>query len=117
MKAISHPVLFIGLALLSLQARAAPSIPVLHSLAIQQNNIVFALTSFGCSRDADFELRVEDGETGITLIRKRPDRCKRAPMVFRVKRSLSASGLSLQTPFSVRNPFAPPPGEQTSTLK
>jgi hypothetical protein len=87
---------------------AEPNMPALHSLAVKQNSIVFEVTSYGCSRDTDFELRVDDGP-GISLIRKRPDRCKRAPMVIQIKRSLKASGLSLQTPFAIRNAFSAPP--------
>jgi hypothetical protein len=108
MKHLFYPVLSIFLFLLTMQAKAESSIPVLHSFAIHQDSIVFELTSYGCSTDADFELRVENGPA-ITLIRKRPDYCKRVPMVFQVKRSLSESGLSLQTPFTIHNPFAPPP--------
>jgi len=110
MKYLFYPVLSVFLFLLTMQTKAESSIPVLHSFAIHQDSIVFELTSYGCSTDADFELRVENGPAiTITLIRNRPDRCKRAPMVFQVKRSLSESGLSLQTPFTIRNPFAPPP--------
>ena len=108
MKHLFYAALSVFLLLLTMQAKAESSIPVLHSFAIDQDSIVFELTSYGCSTDADFELRVENGPA-ITLIRKRPDLCKRAPMVFQVKRSLSESGLSLQTPFTIRNPFAPPP--------
>ncbi len=110
MKHLFYPVLSIFPFLLTMQAKAESSIPVLHSVAIHPDSIVFELTSYGCSTDSDFELRVENGPA-ITLIRKQPDRCKRAPMVFQVKRSLSESGLSLQTPFAVRNPFAPPPAK------
>jgi len=108
MKPIAYVILSASLFLLAIHAKAEPGIPVLHSFAIHQNSVVFELTSYGCSTDTDFELRVENGPV-ITLIRHRPDLCKRAPMVFQVKRSLDDSGLSLQTPFTVRNPFAPPP--------
>jgi hypothetical protein len=88
--------------------QAEPSIPALHSIEINQNTIVFEVTSYGCSQDEDFELRVEDNAS-ITLIRKRADRCKRAPMVMPIKRSLNKYGLTLQQPFAVKNPFTPPP--------
>ena len=100
--------LSIGLLLLSVPACAKPSIPALHSISIQGDNIVFNVTSFGCSQDADFELKVEDGQR-ITLYRTRADHCKRAPMVIQIKRSLQKSGLSMQRPFSANNPFSPPP--------
>ncbi len=116
MKHIFFPVLSASLFLLAIQAKAESSIPVLHSFAIHQNSVVFELTSYGCSKDADFELRMEDGPA-IILVRKRPDRCKRAPMVFQVKRSLDGSGLSLQTPFTIRNPFAPPPAKHKAKRK
>ncbi len=116
MKHFFYPVLSAFLFLLTIQAKAESSIPVLHSFAIHQNSVVFELTSYGCSTDTDFELRVENGPA-ITLIRHRPDLCKRAPMIFRVKRSLGDSGLSLQTPFTVRNPFAPPPVKYSSKGK
>lgn len=109
MKYTSRLVLSCGLLLLVIQAKAEPSIPILHSIAVQQNSIVFTLTSHGCSKDADFELRVKNEGSSITLLRTRVDRCKRAPMVFQVKRSLNEAGLSLQIPFAVRNLFAPPP--------
>jgi len=76
--------LSIGLLLLSVPAFAKPGIPAVHSISIQQDNIVFNVTSFGCSQDADFELKVEDGQR-ITLYRTRPDLCKRAPMVIQIK--------------------------------
>ena len=100
--------LSIGLLLLSVPAFAKPGIPAVHSISIQQDNIVFNVTSFGWSQDADFELKVEDGQR-ITLYRTRPDLCKRAPMVIQIKRSLQEAGLSMQRPFSVINPFSPPP--------
>lgn len=116
MKHALCPALSVGLFLLTIPARAEQDIPVLHGFAIHQNSIVFELTSYGCSKEADFALRTDDGP-GITLIRNRPDRCKRAPVVFQVKRSLTGSGLSLQIPFAVRNPFAPPPAKQSSKGK
>jgi len=116
MKHIYCLVLSAGLLLPAIQAKAEPSIPVLHSLSIYHDSVIFELTSYGCSKDADFELRVEDGPA-ITLVRNRPDRCKRLPMVFQVKRSLNGSGLSLQTPFAVRNPFAPPPSKHPAKGK
>lgn len=116
MKHASCLVLSVGLLLLTTQVRAEQDTPVLHSFTLYQDSIVFELTSHGCSKDADFALRTDDGP-GITLIRNRPDRCKRAPMVFQVKRSLTGSGLSLQTPFAVRNPFAPPPAKHSSKGK
>jgi hypothetical protein len=121
MKIRTHLFIGSGLLLLSAQLQAEQSIPVLHSIAIQENTIVFEVTSYGCSRDEDFELQVEDGAS-ITLIRNRVDRCKRAPMAIQIKRSLEKYGLSLQQPFSVRNPFIPPPVKhrppaETSTAK
>jgi hypothetical protein len=97
-------------------AQAAPDMPALHSLTVKQNNIIFEVTSYGCSRDTDFELRVGDGP-GISLIRKRPDLCKRAPMVMQIKRSLKESGLSLQTPFAVHNVFLPAPAKHKTAGK
>ena len=95
---------------------AETSIPALHSLSTQEDSIVFEVTSYGCSRDDDFELQTE-GKTSITLIRKRADRCKRAPMAINVKRSLKENGLSLKQPFAVRNPFTPPPIKRKSFSK
>lgn len=108
MKICTHLYIASGLFLLTAQTHAEPSIPALHSITIQEKTIVFEVTSYGCSRDEDFELQVEDS-AGITLIRTRIDRCKRAPMVMQIKRSLEKYGLSLQQPFSVHNPFMPPP--------
>ena len=111
MKYIFRPVLSACLFLLAIHANAESGTPVvLHSFAVHQDSIVFELTSYGCSKETDFALHVEDGPS-IALIRNRPDRCKRTPMVFQVKRSLSEAGLSLQTPFAVRNPFAPAPAK------
>lgn len=98
------------LLLLASQAQADSPLPALHSLSVQQDKIIFEVTSHGCSKDADFKLRVEDGPR-ITLLRTRPDFCKRMPVVFRVERSRSDTGLSLQTPFTVSNPFMPPPSK------
>jgi len=108
MKRCNHLFITSGLFLIATQLQAEPTIPALHSIAIQENTVVFEVTSYGCSRDEDFELQVEDSAS-ITLIRNRLDRCKRAPMVMQIKRSLEKYGLSLQQPFSVRNPFTPPP--------
>jgi len=113
---MSRPVLSACLFLLAIQVKAESTIPVLHSFVIHQNSIVFELTSYGCSKNGDFELRVED-RSAITLIRNQPDRCKRARRVFQVKRSLNGTGLSRQTPFTVRKPFASPPEKHRSKGK
>jgi hypothetical protein len=84
----------------------------LHGIGIEQDQLVYTVTSHGCTRDEDFDLRVEKGEVPrITLIRLRPDLCKRLPLAKTLRRPLAPYGLSLETPFAIVNPLTPPPAK------
>jgi hypothetical protein len=97
---------------LSPMTQAAGAIARLHSIGVEQDMLVFTVTSHGCTRDEDFELRVEPGEVQrVTLIRLRPDLCKRVPLAKRIRLPLTEHGLSLDKPFAVSNPLLPPPAK------
>ena len=97
---------------LSPAVQAAGDIARLHGIGVEQDMLVFTVTSNGCTQNEDFELRVEPGAVPrVTLMRLRPDLCKRVPLAKRIQFPLMDYGLSLDTPFAIGNPLVPPPAK------
>ena len=97
-------------------AQAELVIETLHQVSVETGEITFTVTGTGCTSEKDFELLIEPGEISrVTVIRTRPDRCKRAPQPIRIKKPLTVDGRALDTPpdtpIIIRNPMSTPPGK------
>ncbi len=83
------------------------SIETLHGLVLTETTVTIKVTSTGCTKKEDFQLRLQKSEPPIlTIIRVKPDPCKAAPHSIDIVFSLKEIGAAN---FTVANPFAPGP--------
>ena len=81
------------------------------------NDLTLSVISNGCSQDEDFYLQVHEADdkfVEVTLIRTRPDNCKRFPKPMQITRSLPtyiASG----TPVRILNPIIDNRGQSNNS--
>ena len=108
----------LGLAQLA-QADAANLEPVLVTHAVQKGNLMppvapgttvnttFTVTviSNGCTKQADFKLKVQQGESGhwVTVVRTQPDPCDGVPHPVSLK--LSTTKIPNRAPVHLANPL------------
>ncbi|MDJ0594889.1 MAG: hypothetical protein QNJ72_33750 [Pleurocapsa sp. MO_226.B13] len=79
----------------------------LHGLVLTETTATIKVTSTGCTKKEDFQLRLQKSEPPIlSIIRVKPDLCKAAPHSIDVVFSLKEIGAAN---FTVANLFAPGP--------
>ncbi len=83
---------------------AAPE--VLHAIVLMPGQIEVKVTSHGCTEAQHFSVRRTEGV--LTVVRRVPDRCRRAPFVKTLLLDVAALG---RAPVVVTNPFALPAGK------
>lgn len=80
---------------------AAPE--VLHAIVLMPGQIEIKVTSYGCTEAQHFSVQLADGV--LMVVRRVPDRCKRAPFIKTLRLDVPALG---RDPVALRNPFAAP---------
>ena len=58
------------------------SLETLYGFSVTQSFIIFTVISTGCTKEQDFHLQTSVVPNGydVSIIRDKPDRCRRAPM-------------------------------------
>lgn len=82
-------------------------IAVLHSARLNTKSLTFEVLSYGCSKNSHFKLdysQVEQNKVSITVIRLRPDLCKKKPELKLMELPLRGI-LNEKSIVSVTNPF------------
>jgi hypothetical protein len=101
---------FYGVWFMPSLAQAELIAETLHQVSVETGEITFTVTGTGCTSEKDFELLIAPGEIPkVTVIRTRPDRCKRTPQPVSIKKPLIADGRILDAPITIRNPMSAPP--------
>ncbi|MCU7917500.1 MAG: hypothetical protein KZQ95_03980 [Candidatus Thiodiazotropha sp. (ex Epidulcina cf. delphinae)] len=85
---------------------ANPIVESLHGISVTANSLSFAVTSNGCTRKEHFGFIVQPATVPqLTIVRKRPDNCRRKRHVIELEYPLPMVGIDGKKAIAISNPL------------
>lgn len=82
---------------------------ILHGMSVIDDNLLLQVRTNGCTLKEHFKLTFldNDNKTELTVIRKKPDHCRKRTSVMEIRYSLKALNISQEKEISVKNSIQP----------
>lgn len=82
---------------------------ILHGMSVIGDNLLLQVRTNGCTRKEHFKLNLADkaNKTELTVIRKKPDLCRKRTSVMEIQYSLEDLNISQEKEIVLKNPIRP----------